>query len=332
MRRQGAEHERAPHDEWAEAKRRCRLSDEAVRMAKELGMGPRGLLKNIPAKSEPRKLPVEAWIRDRHHQRFGGAQPPRRMEPPPESAFAPQASDAAKSAAPKRNLLQEAEQALLDRIENEEVDPEALAEDRAALELDAPVSDGEIDEANRLNLLRWQSFRDASVVVAAALSSFPAVQKVLLLGSVAAPLRKEVPRHRRLRRAGAELWHECGDVDLAVWVDDLTQLRVLKRAVAQALNDWQHTHPDWPGVAHHQVDIFLIEPATNRFRGNLCHYGQCPKGKPECAVPGCGAQPFLQLYEGFRLYADALDGDHSVLLFDRAVASSPVAPDERISF
>jgi len=37
--------------EWAEAKKRCRLSDEALRMAKELGVGPRALIKNIPAKS-----------------------------------------------------------------------------------------------------------------------------------------------------------------------------------------------------------------------------------------------------------------------------------------
>jgi hypothetical protein len=72
-------------------------------------------------------------------------------------------------------------------------------------------------------------------------------------------------------------------------------------------------------------DIFLIEPGTDRFRGNLCRYGQCPKGKPECAVPGCGAQLFLQVYEGFRLYRDALDGEHNVVLFDRAAASSPSA-------
>jgi hypothetical protein len=33
---------------WAEAQRRCRRSDEAVLMAKELGIGPRSLIKNIP--------------------------------------------------------------------------------------------------------------------------------------------------------------------------------------------------------------------------------------------------------------------------------------------
>lgn len=41
---------------WAEAKKRCRLSMEDVRMAKEMGLNPRSLIKNIPSKSEPRLL------------------------------------------------------------------------------------------------------------------------------------------------------------------------------------------------------------------------------------------------------------------------------------
>ena len=54
---------------WAEAQRRCRLSDEAVRMAKELGIGPRGLIKNIPARTQQWKSPVEDWVRDLYEQR-----------------------------------------------------------------------------------------------------------------------------------------------------------------------------------------------------------------------------------------------------------------------
>ncbi len=37
---------------WAEAQRRCRLPDEVVRMAKELGIGPRSLIKTIPARTQ----------------------------------------------------------------------------------------------------------------------------------------------------------------------------------------------------------------------------------------------------------------------------------------
>ena len=66
---------------WAEAHQRCPLSDEAVRMAKELGIGPRSLIKNIPAASEPWKAPVEDWVRsicERRHRPVS----PRRKTPP----------------------------------------------------------------------------------------------------------------------------------------------------------------------------------------------------------------------------------------------------------
>ena len=48
------------HDqEWAEAKRRCRLNQEDIRIAKELGLRPHSLIKNIPSKSEPWKASVK---------------------------------------------------------------------------------------------------------------------------------------------------------------------------------------------------------------------------------------------------------------------------------
>ncbi|MHC4194342.1 MAG: hypothetical protein ACYSQZ_00020 [Planctomycetota bacterium] len=54
---------------WIEAKRRCRLNEEDIRMAKEMGLNPRSLIKNIPAKSEPWKSPVKDWIRDMYQKR-----------------------------------------------------------------------------------------------------------------------------------------------------------------------------------------------------------------------------------------------------------------------
>jgi len=44
--------------EWAEAKKKCRLNEETVKMAKEMGLNPRSLVKNIPNKSEQWKAPV----------------------------------------------------------------------------------------------------------------------------------------------------------------------------------------------------------------------------------------------------------------------------------
>ncbi|MHB8126960.1 MAG: hypothetical protein ACYDEJ_15240 [Desulfitobacteriaceae bacterium] len=38
--------------EWAEAKKKCRLNDETLKMAREMGLNPRSLIKNIPSPSQ----------------------------------------------------------------------------------------------------------------------------------------------------------------------------------------------------------------------------------------------------------------------------------------
>jgi len=48
--------------DWAEVKERCRLTAEHIRMAKDLGMSPRSLIKNIPSRTERWKAPVRDWI------------------------------------------------------------------------------------------------------------------------------------------------------------------------------------------------------------------------------------------------------------------------------
>ncbi len=50
--------------DWVEAKRRCQLNQDDIRKAKELGLKPRSLIKNIPSKSQQWKAPVKYWIRD----------------------------------------------------------------------------------------------------------------------------------------------------------------------------------------------------------------------------------------------------------------------------
>ena len=54
---------------WAEAKRRCLLSAEDIRMAREMGLNPRSLIKNIPSKSQQWKSPVRVWIREMYEKR-----------------------------------------------------------------------------------------------------------------------------------------------------------------------------------------------------------------------------------------------------------------------
>lgn len=40
-------------------------------MAKELGMTPKSLLKNIPSPSQQWKSPVKVWVRQLHEKKFG---------------------------------------------------------------------------------------------------------------------------------------------------------------------------------------------------------------------------------------------------------------------
>lgn len=49
---------------WQEAKKKCRLSNEDLALAKRLGINPRSLIKNIPSKSEPWKAPVNEWLHE----------------------------------------------------------------------------------------------------------------------------------------------------------------------------------------------------------------------------------------------------------------------------
>ena len=49
---------------WAECKRKCRLNNDDIALAKRLGLNPRSLIKNIPNKSEPWKAPVKIWLQE----------------------------------------------------------------------------------------------------------------------------------------------------------------------------------------------------------------------------------------------------------------------------
>lgn len=178
---------------------------------------------------------------------------------------------------------------------------------------DATPDEDDIASQNRYQLKRQRNFRTAAETVARALSQLPEVRKVVLFGSVSRPLKKEVPRFREYRSRGIEVLHECNDVDLAVWVSRLDGLKSLQKARSQALNDLLREANI--GVAHQQVEIFLMEPGTDRYLGRLCCFGNCPKGKADCIAPRCGQKRFLKQIDGFKFRKDALDTD--VILYER---------------
>jgi hypothetical protein len=165
-------------------------------------------------------------------------------------------------------------------------------------------------------LLRQREFRIAADAVTDAWTSFPEVRAVAVIGSVAKPLWKEVPRFSEFRREGIEVWHECRDLDLALWIDSQDRLNALRRATAHALRTAFETGVG-TSVVSHQLDIFLIEPGSDRYLGRLCEFSACPKDKRECAVPGCGAIPFNKVIFEFRPRADLLEPARFAMLYER---------------
>jgi hypothetical protein len=57
-------------DLWREAKRKCRLNNEDVALAKSLGFNPKSLIKNIPSPTQLWKAPVKVWIHDLEAKRL----------------------------------------------------------------------------------------------------------------------------------------------------------------------------------------------------------------------------------------------------------------------
>lgn len=164
----------------------------------------------------------------------------------------------------------------------------------------------DIDEQNTYLLKRQRDFRLAADVVTDAWTQFPEVEAVAVIGSVARALCKEVPRFREFRSAGIKVWHECGDLDLALWTSSQQRLGALRRAAADALKAAFESGKGI-SVASNQLDVFLIEPRTDRYLGRLCSFSQCPKGKRDCEVPGCGEVAFNQRVDGFIPRPDMLE-------------------------
>ncbi len=54
---------------WNEAKKKCKLNNDDICIAKEMGLNPKSLIKNIPNKNEQWKAPVKVWIHEMYEER-----------------------------------------------------------------------------------------------------------------------------------------------------------------------------------------------------------------------------------------------------------------------
>ncbi|WP_293867618.1 hypothetical protein [uncultured Alsobacter sp.] len=198
-----------------------------------------------------------------------------------------------------------------------------------------------IDEQNEYLLRQQRHLRIAADVVAEALAEFEEVEAVAVVGSVAKPLWKEVPRFAGFRQKRIELWHECFSVDLAVWLDHQHRLAQLRQASNKVLRE-AYEAGKGISVANHQVNMLLFPAGSSAFAGVLCHYKECPRGKIDCRAPGCGTVPYNRVVMNFVQRPSLLEGVEEAMLYRRGVGrlrsalelpvpeEEPAAPPKRL--
>lgn len=178
-------------------------------------------------------------------------------------------------------------------------------------------SEAEIRRANEDSLRRRNNFTVAADYVATAFSSIPAVHRIVLFGSVAAPPYKESYLHAHNENTGVEVYHMCADIDLAVWIDTTQSIGDLRGARIDALS--RLMSEKGIGVAHHQVDVFILDKRDDRYLGRLCIFRKCPAGKYVCGADGCGSPRFLRIHEGFNFTMSTMESSYPKCLYVRRV-------------
>lgn len=274
-------------------------------------MSPHSLIKNIPSPSQQWKAPVQEWVRDLYRRKFGVKD---------RLAVFP-ASIKPAGNAPDHDLAAEEFDIFGESDDLERSYDEFLRQERE------PLTPRETEDQNAMMLRRHRDLRAAAEYVAKELALIPEVVRVALFGSVAESLKKEIPCFTKFRRNRVRVWHECNDVDLAVWTTDLTGLKNFQRARGCALNRLLAERDI--DVPHFQVDVHILEPGTDRYRGRLCDYGECPKArKDECLVDGCGAQPFLRQFRRYEFDRFEFWDAPKEVLFARAASLDSQPPEE----
>jgi hypothetical protein len=172
-------------------------------------------------------------------------------------------------------------------------------------------------EQNEYSLRRWREFRLTAEYIAGALCEIPQVKKIALFGSIVRQPKKEKTRFWKFRKIGAEIYHHCQDIDIAVWLDMPAPLRLFQQIISRTVKKLADEHKS--RVAHHQVDVFFVEPGTNKYLGRLCVFSTCPKkDKMKCKItPHCGEIPFLEQIQDFVMNPDDYAGGNAIILFDK---------------
>lgn len=168
---------------------------------------------------------------------------------------------------------------------------------------------------NRRALAHHQACTVAATVLAERLAEFPEIHRIALFGSVAKPPFMEPhPYSRQLRNRGVEIFHTPKDVDLAVWISSLDNLRAIRKAMGMTLSPLVN---EVDGLCGNHIELFLFDPKTSAYLGRACHYKDCPRHGVECMAQGCGQPKHLKQMDGFELHPEAVLRVNSQLLFER---------------
>ena len=191
-------------------------------MAKELGLTPRSLINNIPSSSQQWKLPVKQWIHELYEKRTGKAPMRRRpgVQSPKHNRHASDSLFPLPANTEEHELIDCGHNTGQTTMEDWEEYAAALWDDNSLQSLSDSSLHRRIREENRQSRQRQKQFRMAAEYVAQALGQISGVEKVVLFGSVACPLKEEKPRYRKYRRTGISMLHICKDIDLAVWISE----------------------------------------------------------------------------------------------------------------
>jgi cupin 2 domain-containing protein len=172
-------------------------------------------------------------------------------------------------------------------------------------------------EYDKSALRRYQGFLHAALKLAERLSEFPEVERIALFGSLAKPPFRESYRYKR------RIWafHEPKDIDMAIWLSSLKNLKVMRRTIATLA---ESVAKKAPGICAGNVELFVFDSKSSKYLGRVCHYKHCPYNDANCRVDGCGKPSHLKIASDFMLYPDAVSRINSQLLFERT--STNLAP------
>ncbi len=297
---------------WKALKESGKLQERHVLMAIDLGMSPGSITQEHATAEDRSDHILLEWVEDRffakhgHYTPVSDATPENQAEHPAENSLLTDHDDAISQMCYELGIREDDDHAF-----------ELAGELIEKRERETPVSYGEIHEEDQRMLRRQTDFRNAARAVSAHLAAMPEVQQVRIFGSVALPLWKEVAYHSRLRRKNIRIYHECSNIDLAVWVTSPANADRMRKICSHVVNDLNDQNI-FLNIAHHTFSIHLIHQTDNRYLGMVCHFNKCPKHKFECRVPGCGANRFVRILPWFHLKPDRLNEFNSQILFNRS--------------